>query len=60
MFNKSEEAIKSIAKSMSLIHEKYEGKENKELRESLLQPLRDACVDLHKFRIDLNVLCFNK
>ena len=54
MFKQSEVVVKELGKLMSLVHERYEGKEHKELREELLKPLRLLCVKMHLYRIDLN------
>ena len=54
MFKQSEVVVKELGNLMSLVHERYEGKENKELREELLKPLRSLCVKMHLYRIDLN------
>lgn len=39
---------------MSDIHEQYPGKENTKVREMLLKPYRDCCVNLHYGRIKIN------
>jgi len=53
-FYRSQQIIELLGKVMSDIHDQYPGKENTKVREMLLKPYRDCCVNLHYGRIKIN------
>lgn len=53
-FNRTASVIAFLGKCMSDIHEMYPAKEDRKIREQLLQPYRDCCMKIHYERIRLN------
>ena len=53
LWQKTLDSLSYRSKLLDEIHEKYPGKDNRVLRDSLCKPHRDICVQLHYERINL-------